>query len=194
MKTNKLLLFFTIIFSLPIITFAAEDYSASINAFKKAKETQPFFKSAYGYAMFPKIGKGGFGVGGAYGKGQVYKSGKVTGVTGMSQISIGLQAGGQAYSQIIFFQDKRAYTEFTSGNFEFGAQAAAVAVTASVQASSTTTGKSAGTAIGGKSAGKQAKGGYRGGMATFTYSKGGFMYEATLAGQKYSFKPLAGKK
>ncbi len=178
----------------PTMNYAVDDYSSSINAFKKAKETRPFFKNSYGYALFPKIGKGGFGVGGAYGKGQVYKGGKVAGITGMSQVTIGLQAGGQAYSQIIFFQDKRAYKEFTTGNFEFGAQAAAVAVTAGVSASTNTTGKSAGKSIGGKSAGDQVKGGYRKGMATFTYSKGGFMYEATLGGQKYSFKPLAGKK
>ena len=112
----------------------------------------------------------------------------------MSQISIGLQAGGQAYSQIIFFQDQRAYKEFTSGNFEFSAGAAAVAVTASIQASTSTTGKTAGKTASGSSAGEQARGGYRSCMATFTYSKGGFMYEATLAGQKYSYKPLAGKK
>jgi len=194
MKKILTLLLLQIAIFFPVLNYAVDDYSASISAFKKAKETQSFFKKSYGYAMFPKIGKGGLGVGGAYGKGQVYKNGKVTGYTGMSQISIGLQAGGQAYSQIIFFQDQRAYKEFTSGNFEFSAGAAAVAVTASVQASSSTTGKSAGTTASGSSAGKQTKGGYPNGMATFTYSKGGFMYEATLAGQKYSFSPLAGKK
>jgi len=194
MKNVLTLLLLQIAIFFPALNYAVDDYSASINVFKKAKETQSFFKNSYGYAMFPKIGKGGLGIGGAYGKGQVYKNGKVTGYTGMSQISIGLQAGGQAYSQIIFFQDKRAYKEFTSGNFEFSADASAVAVTASMKASSSTTGNTAGKAVGGNTAGKQARTRYRGGMAIFTYSKGGFMYEATLAGQKYSFSPLTGKK
>ncbi|VAX01093.1 hypothetical protein MNBD_GAMMA21-1847 [hydrothermal vent metagenome] len=128
---------------------AAEDYSASIKSFKQAKETQPFFKSSYGYALFPIIGKGGLGIGAAHGKGQVYRGGKVTGKTSMTQVTVGLQAGGQAFSQIIFFNDKRAYADFTIGNFEFGAQATAVAITASASASSSTTGTSAGAPPGG---------------------------------------------
>ncbi len=173
--------------------FTEDDYSASIKAFKAADETKPFFKNAYGYALFPTIGKGGLGVGAAHGKGQVYMAAKVTGTTSMTQLTIGLQAGGQAYSQIIFFQDKRAYDDFTSGNFEFGAQATAVAITASAQASAGSTGSTAGAAPGG-TAGKQAKIDYHKGMAVFTYAKGGLMYEASIGGQKFSFEPMGKKK
>ena len=173
-------------------SYAADNYDASIRAFKAADETRPFFKNAYGYALFPTIGKGGLGIGAAHGNGQVYVAGKVTGKTSMTQVTIGLQAGGQAYSQIIFFQDKRAYDDFTSGNFEFGAQATAVAITASAQASAGSTGATAGAAPGG-TAGKQAKINYQKGMAVFTYAKGGLMYEASIGGQKFSFEPHGSK-
>jgi len=181
------------IFLFSTFSHAADNYAASIKAFKAADETKPFFNNAYGYALFPTIGKGGLGIGAAHGKGQVYLAGKVTGNTSMTQVTIGLQAGGQAYSQIIFFQDKRAYVDFTSGNFEFGAQATAVAITASAQASAGSTGSTAGAAPGG-TAGKQAKINYQKGMAVFTYAKGGLMYEASIGGQKFTFEPLGKKK
>ncbi len=175
------------------MSHAAEDYSASVKNFKQAKETHSFFKSAYGYALFPTIGKGGLGIGAAHGKGQVYRAGKATGKTSMTQVTIGLQAGGQAFSQIIFFKDKRAYDDFTSGNFEFGAQATAVAITAGASAGSSTTGTSAGSTTGG-GAGKQSKAKYHKGMATFTFAKGGLMYEASIGGQKFEFEPFTKKK
>jgi lipid-binding SYLF domain-containing protein len=170
--------------------WAADKYSSTIASFKASPVVAPHFASAYGYALFPNIGKGGIGVGGAHGNGKVYRAGKITGDTSMTQLSIGLQFGGQAYAMIIFFQDKRAYDEFTSGEFEFGAQAAAVAITASAQAQAGTGAATAG-ASGGSDAGKQ-KASYQGGMAVFTYAKGGLMYEATLAGQKFNFKPAKG--
>jgi lipid-binding SYLF domain-containing protein len=171
---------------------AAEDYSKTIRVFQDSPVVSGFFKNSYGYALFPTIGKGGVGIGGAHGKGQVYRAGSVTGTTSMTQLTVGLQLGGQAYSQIIFFQDKRSYDEFTSGNFEFGAQATAVAITAGAQAQAGTAGASAGAA-GGRDAGAQ-KAAYHKGMAVFTYAKGGLMYEATLGGQKFSFEPLGKKK
>ena len=193
MKKFLQLLLLPVALLLPAHGYAAEDYSSSIKAFKAADETRPFFKNAYGYALFPTIGKGGLGIGAAHGKGQVYKAGKVTGKTSMTQVTVGLQAGGQAFSQIIFFKDKRAYEDFTSGNFEFGAQATAVAITASAQAGAGSTGKSAGSSSGG-TAGKQAKATYHKGMVTFTYAKGGLMYEASIGGQKFKFEPLGKKK
>ncbi len=177
---------FSVLVSSPL--YAVEDYSKSINVFKASPVVQPYFKNAYGYAMFPTIGKGGVGIGGAHGKGQVYRGGKVTGYTSMTQLTIGLQLGGQAFSQIIFFKDKRAYDDFTSGNFEFGAQASAIAITAGATAQAGTTGASA-SATGGRTAGAQEAGYYKG-MAIFTHAKGGLMYEATIGGQKFSFKPL----
>jgi hypothetical protein len=168
---------------------AAEDYSGTIKIFKTSPAVQPFFETAYGYAVFPTIGKGAIGIGGAHGKGQVYRGGKVTGYTSMTQLTIGFQLGGQAYTQIIFFKDKRAYDEFTSGNFEFGAQATAVAITAGATAQAGTGGGGASATAGGGKAGKQ-ESGYENGMAIFTYVKGGLMYEASIGGQKFNFKPI----
>jgi len=177
----------TIVFSISIAS-GAEDYSSTIKLFNESPQVQPYFKNAYGYAVFPTIGKGGLGIGGAHGKGQVYRGGKVTGKTSMTKISIGLQAGGQAFSQVIFFKDKRAYDEFTSGEFAFDAQASAVAITAGAQAQAGSTGSTAGASAG--SPGKQAGTSYSKGMAIFVHIKGGLMYEAAIAGQKFSFEPL----
>ena len=165
----------------------ADNYSNTIEVFKKSQAVQPFFKNAYGYAVFPTIGKGGVGIGGAYGKGRVYQGGKVTGTTSLVKATIGFQLGGQVFSEIIFFQDKRAYNEFTSGNFEFDAAASAVAITAGVQAKAGTEGATAGASAG-PATGEQAKTSYRKGMAVFVHAKGGLMYEAAIGGQKFSFK------
>jgi len=166
----------------------ADDYSQTIEVFKKSGTVQPFFQNAYGYAVFPAVGKGGLGIGGAYGKGGVYQGGKVTGTATLLALSIGFQAGGQAFSEIIFFQDKRAYDDFTSGSFEFDAQASAVAITAGAQASAGTQGATAGASAGPDS-GQQAGTGYRKGMAVFVQAKGGLMYEAAIGGQKFDFTP-----
>jgi lipid-binding SYLF domain-containing protein len=168
---------------------AVEDYSSTIDVFKQSSQVQPYFKNAYGYAVFPTVGKGGLGIGGAYGKGQVYRGGKVTGITKLMKVSIGFQAGGQAFSQIIFFQDKRAYDEFTSGEFAFDAQASAVAITAGAQAQAGSTGATAGVSAGPKT-GSYAETNYHKGMAVFVHATGGLMYEAAIAGQKFSFDPL----
>ena len=164
----------------------ADEFDDTAELFKNAGESGAFFDNSYGYAVFPNIGKGGIGIGAAHGTGRVYKDGEYVGDTSMSQLSIGAQLGGQAYSQIIFFEDERAYGEFTSGNFEFGAQASAVAITAGVSASANTAGSSAG-ASGGKNDAHVA-GGYNKGLAVFTVAKGGLMYEAAIAGQKYKYE------
>ncbi len=164
----------------------ADEYSDTISIFKNAGESGNFFSTAYGYAVFPTIGKGGIVVGGAHGSGRVYEKGKVIGDSSMTQVSVGLQLGGQAYSEIIFFQDESALKKFTSGNFEFGADASVVAITAAANASASTTGSSAGASGGKKDATTVGK--YSKGMATFTVAKGGLMYEAAIAGQKFSYK------
>ena len=137
--------------------------------------------------MFPTIGKGGIGIGGAHGSGRVYVKDAYVGDTSMTQITLGFQLGGQAYSQIIFLEDERAFNEFTGGNFEFSAQATAVAITAGASASTSTTGNTAG-ASGGKNNAALA-GDYQKGYAIFTVAKGGLMYEASIGGQKFSYKP-----
>jgi lipid-binding SYLF domain-containing protein len=171
----------------------ADSYSDAIEVFKKSPVVQPFFNHSYGYAVFPTIGKGGIGIGGAYGTGQVYQGGKVTGTTSLVKVSIGLQLGGQAFSEIIFFKDKRAYDDFTSGNFEFDATASAVAITAGAQAKVGTEGATAGASAG-PATGTQAKINYQKGMAVFVHTKGGLMYEAAIGGQKFSFTPAGGNK
>ncbi len=153
----------------------ADSYSETKQIFMGAGESAAYFEKSYGYALFPTIGKGGMGVGGAHGSGRVYAGGNHVGDTKMTQLSIGWQLGGQAYSQVIFFQDKRAFDEFTSGNFEFGAQATAVAITASAGAQTNTGGGTGTSVAGGKSDASTASLGYRKGMAVFTVAKGGVM-------------------
>ena len=143
------------------------EVSEAVAAFKqKDPGMNVFFKKAYGYAVFPTIGKGGLGIGGAYGKGEVYSQGKFIGTASMKQITIGFQLGGQAFSEIIFFRDKKALDDFTVGKFKLGAQVSAVAATA------------------GASAGSD----YVEGIVVFTLAKGGLMYEASVGGQKFSFQ------
>lgn len=179
------ILMFTVLMGSASASFA-DNYANAMEKFKASPAVQAFIQKSYGYALFPTIGKGGFGVGGAHGKGKVFRNGAVTGDTSMTQLTIGFQLGGQAYSQVIFFQDKHAYQRFTSGKFEFGAQATAVAITASASAQAGTTGNSA-AATGKADAGKQVAE-YVNGMAVFTYAKGGLMYEASIGGQKFTFK------
>ena len=165
----------------------ADKFTDTIEVYKKSESAQPFFKSAYGYAVFPTVGKGGMVIGGAYGKGQVYRGGKVTGETSLIKATIGFQLGGQAFSEMIFFEDKRAYDDFISGNFEFDASASAVAITAGAQAKAGTEGSTA-SASAGPATGKHAGSSYRKGMAIFVHIKGGLMYEAAIGGQKFDFK------
>ncbi len=176
-----------LLFTLPFTSSWADKYKDTIKVFSNAGQSGDFFDNCYGYATFPTIGKGGFGIGGAHGSGKVFKAGKYVGDTTMTQLTVGFQLGGQAFSQIIFFEDKRSFDEFTSGSFEFGAQATAVAITAGVSATASTTGSSAG-ASGGKNDSRTV-GKYHKGMAVFTVAKGGLMYEASIGGQQYKYTP-----
>jgi lipid-binding SYLF domain-containing protein len=168
------------------IAMADDDYRATTDLFRHAGASADFFNHCYGYAVFPTIGKGAFIVGGAHGTGRVYARGKYIGDTSVTQVSVGFQAGGEGYSQIIFFEDKRALDEFTKGNFEFDAGVKVVAITAAAGGEAGTQGTS-GEASGGKKDAATA-GQYYKGMAVFTIVKGGALYQASVAGQKYSFK------
>jgi lipid-binding SYLF domain-containing protein len=172
---------------LPLSGAWADDYTDTIKLFKNAGESGKLLNTAHGYAVFPTIGKGGVAVGGAYGKGRVYKEGKYIGDTTMTQVTVGLQLGAEAYSEMILFEDERALKEFTKGNFEFGAGAQAIAITASAGAQVGTTGTSAGASAGKRDA--KTVGGYRKGIAIFTVAKGGLMYEASVGGQKFTYTP-----
>ena len=179
-----------LLFSLSSLMVHADEYDDAINSFKNAGESGAFFNNSVGYAVFPTIGKGGVGIGGAHGDGKVYKNGQVIGTSTMTQLTIGLQLGGQAFSQIIFFENQAALDNFTAGNFEFSADASAVAITAGVSAEANTGGGASAGASAGKNDATTKSAGYTKGMAIFTIAKGGLMYQATLGGQKYSYKPL----
>jgi len=164
----------------------ADKYSDALDTFRNAGESGKFLDSAYGYALFPTVGKGGIVIGGAYGEGRLYQHGKVIGSTTLTQASVGFQFGGQAYSQIIFFEDAHALQEFTRGGFEFGADASAVIITAGATATAGTKGAAASASTSKKDA--DSSGAWYKGMAVFTIVKGGAMYELSLAGQKFSYK------
>ena len=138
----------------------------ALKKFKSIRRLKPYFREAAGFAVFPNIAKAGLGIGGARGNGEVFEDGKVIGSTTVTQLSFGFQLGGQAFSQIVFFQNKRDIDRFTDGNFEFGASASAALITEGANASVD----------------------YTNGVAVMTFSKGGLMYEASIGGQKFTFK------
>ncbi len=192
---NKIYLIFTILAMLLITipsSAAAGDtgaYSSTIQVFRESNTVKNFFNNSYGYAVFPTIGKAGWIVGGSYGTGKVYRDGEVTGNVSVIEGSIGFQFGGKVFSEIIFFEDKRAYDEFTGGDFEFGATVQAIAITAGAGAQAGTSGISAGASAGPRT-GVQAETKYYKGMAVFVQNKGGLMYEASVSGQKFKFRPI----
>jgi lipid-binding SYLF domain-containing protein len=171
------------------ISQEVDDFSRTIEEFRNVDAVAPYLDSAYGYAVWRTIARGGLGIGAATGKGQVYLNGEVTGFSRLIDVTFGFQAGGQAYRQIIFFQDERAYEEFTSGTFQFDAAASAVAVTAGAQANISTQGNQA-SAGAGSSSNTSLGGGYIRGLQIFTMTIGGLMYQATIGGQSYGFTPI----
>jgi len=180
----RVLGFLLLLFAVPAL---ADDYDDTLKTFREAGQSGRLFAKSYGYAVFPTIGKGGIGIGAAHGNGRVYAKGKHVGDASMTQITVGAQLGGQAYSQVVFFEDKRAFDEFTSGNFEFGAQATAVAITAGATAQAGSAGATASASAGQRDA--KTSGEYHKGMAVFIVVKGGLMYEASVGGQKFSYTP-----
>jgi lipid-binding SYLF domain-containing protein len=146
-----------------------EEARLTIQEFKeKDSGMEKFFSSSVGYAVFPGIGKGGLGIGGAAGKGTLFKGGQAVADTKMSQVTIGFQAGGQKYAEIVFFENDETYKDFVSGNFEFAAQVSAVAL----------------------ASGASADANYKDGLLVMTMSIGGLMYEASLGGQKFKVTPF----
>ncbi|HET9746420.1 MAG TPA: YSC84-related protein [Chitinophagaceae bacterium] len=142
------------------------DAKEAKNAFIKADELMTnLFHNAYGYVIFPNVGKGAIGVGGAAGNGIVYQGGNVIGKASMKQVTVGFQWGGQAYREVIFFENKETLDRFKENKIEFSAQASAVAAT--------------------KGASGNVK--YADGIMIFTQEKGGLMYEASVGGQKFKY-------
>jgi lipid-binding SYLF domain-containing protein len=165
----------------------ADAFDDTIGLFKNAGESAEFFKNCHAYAVFPTIGAGGLIIGGAHGKGQVYVADQVVGDAVMTQLSVGFQAGGKAFSEIIFFKDKETLDEFESGKFEFAAGASAIAITAGASASIGTDRASSEASRGPKDA--TTNGNYQNGMAVFTIAKGGLMFAADISGEKFAFMP-----
>ncbi len=160
---------------LPLVSLVAvlvggdADAQATIAKFKeKDPDLGKVFAEAYGYAVFPTVGKGGIGIGGARGKGFVYEHGRLIGRSTLTQVTIGFQLGGQAYSEVVFLKDKDAMDSYKRGRLKLDGQASAVAVTARAALDLA----------------------YRNGVAIVTMAKGGLMYEASVGGQKFSFHPL----
>src|ERR1700730_3325847 len=151
----------------------ANPYSDAIERFRKSDRTASFFHNCYGYAVFPTVGEGAIGVGGAFGKGRVYVHGRYVGDVTLGELTVGFQAGGKGYSQIIFFEDKRALDEFESSGFEFGADVSAVAIPASASATASTDGARAGATVDADSAVTRGK--YYKGMAVFSIADGGLV-------------------
>jgi lipid-binding SYLF domain-containing protein len=161
--------------------------SDTAGLFHKSHQSAAFFTKSYGYALFPTIIKGGVGIGAAHGTGNVYAHGHRVGHVAMTQVSLGAQLGGEGYSEIIFFRDKQALADFTSGNFEFSADAGAIAITAAADVSVGTTGLDTSASANKKSADTSSA--FNHGVAVFTIAKGGLMYNVTVAGQKFSYSP-----
>lgn len=146
----------------------ADSKEAKAEFIQKDELMKSLFENSYGYVIFPNVGKGAIGVGGAAGNGIVFQKENVLGTAKMKQVSVGFQFGGQAYREVIFFENAEALDRFKGNKFEFSAQASAVAAT--------------------KGASANVK--YRDGVMVFTQQKGGLMYEASIGGQKFSYKPL----
>lgn len=165
-----------------------EAYAQALADFKATPAVASMLEESYGYALFPTVGKGGIGIGGAYGEGRVYRQGVHVADSKLTKLSVGLQLGGQAFSEIILFRNADAFEEFATGKFTFGAEASAVALTAGAQARANSAGSSASASD--SEPGGAAVGEWNGSMATFVLAKGGLMYEASIGGQAFSYKPV----
>ncbi len=153
----------------PRVAHAQDDVPPVIAKFKeKDPGMEKIFSDAVGYAVYPSVGKGAIGVGGAHGNGWVYEGGKLIGKSSLTQVTVGFQLGGQAYSEIVFFQTRQALDNFKLGHLKLDAQASAIALTARASVDLA----------------------YRNGVAIVTMAKGGLMYEASVGGQKFSYTPV----
>ncbi len=134
---------------------------------EKTPKLESFYNESYGYAVFPKVTKAGIAFGGAFGNGIVYNDHRIVGTSKLRQASIGLQFGGQQYKELIFFENKESFEKFTNGKLKFDAQASAVALKQGVSIDAA----------------------YQEGVAVFTITKGGLMYEASIGGQHFEYEP-----
>jgi lipid-binding SYLF domain-containing protein len=146
----------------------ADSKGAKASFVKSDPSMENLFKHSAGYVIFPNVGKGAVGVGGAAGRGTVYQKGMPVGTAQMVQVTVGAQAGGQGYREVVFFENQDALDRFMQNKVEFSGQASAIAVTS----------------------GASSNANYRNGVVVFSQEKGGLMLEASLGGQKFTYKSL----
>jgi hypothetical protein len=191
-RSHRLVIAFSLLLIVPLAqAFAAKGdakYEKAMKNFKAAGECAKFFDNSYGYALFPSVGSGSVGVGGAHGNGRVYQGGKYVGDAELTQLSVGLQLGGKSFSEIVFFENKAAFDDFTDGSFEFEAGASVLYITAGASAQAGTAGSSAGASSDPSAA--TSAGGYYKGMATFIIPKGGLEAGVKIGGQKFKYKAM----
>ncbi len=176
MKVFKSIMVLCLIMLVSSATGQTQKDNKLIEDAKTAKETllktdsslERFFKESAGFVIFPNVGKGGFIIGGASGNGVVYEKGKAIGMADLKKLNIGLQAGGQAIIEVIFFETSVDLDRFKAGKFEFSAEASAVAL-------------KSGIAVNAK---------YKDGVAVFALPKAGLMADASVGGQKFSYHPF----
>ncbi|WP_282074436.1 lipid-binding SYLF domain-containing protein [Maribacter aquivivus] len=176
MKILKSITFATLLFLAVGVNAQSTKDQKIIKDSEKAKEKlmtmevglDQFFTNSAGYVIFPNVGKGGFIIGGASGNGVVYENGTMVGMADLKKLSVGLQAGGQAITEVIFFETADDLAEFKDGDFEFSAEASAVALKSGVSVNAK----------------------YRDGVAVFALPKAGLMADASVGGQKFDYKPM----
>jgi lipid-binding SYLF domain-containing protein len=176
MKSKFTALFITMIFFVSAFAQNSSKDQKIVTDSKNAKADfistdglmKSLFETAHAYVIFPNVGKGGLGVGGALGNGAVYEKGKLIGMAKLTQLNIGFQAGGQAYREVIFFENEEVLNNFKEDKIQLSAQASAVAATEGASANAK----------------------YKNGVMIFTQVKGGLMYEASVGGQKFNFREL----
>jgi len=165
----------------------ADEFDATAKLFHDAGKSAAYFQHSYAHAVFPSVAKGAAGIGVLHGSGRVFRHHRWIGDASVTQVSLGPQVGGQTYAEIIFFKDKRAFDEFAAGNFNLAADASAVVI-----ASGASSEASGGVTTGGASGGEHdatTAGGYTHGVAVFTIIRGGAMLQASVGGQKLSYRP-----
>lgn len=168
-----LLVLAALVLPLPAVAADVKDAQEAIAVFKRADPgLSRFFARSAGWAVFPTVGKGAIGIGAAHGSGVLFEGGKAVGTCTLTQVTVGFQLGGQAYSEIIFFESAATLADFKKEAFALAAQVSAVAA----------------------AEGASANAKYQQGVAVFTIAKGGLMYEASVGGQKFSFEPFGKKK
>lgn len=188
MKSATRWLALTTALALASFVHAGDKYEDALTSFKQSPKSSTYFEKAYGYAIFPDVGKAGFIVGGEHGKGRVYEKGKLVGEASITSVSVGAQAGAKEYAEIIFFHKQEDFLKFRGGEFQLAGNAEATLITMNASASAGTETSSAEASTTKYNA--ATGGGYNNGVAVFVITRGGLMAGVAVAGQKIKYKEL----